>query len=109
MSCTTTYSQISVPCQLKPDLCLPKSQVLLPSTQPPGLFPVPLIELKGSFGEKKDVSGNTICPAPMTPRRLISCAAAIGLELKHLVCLADCSSCLLSTGVIIVGMGGSEL
>ena len=34
-------------------------------------------------------AGTTICPAPMTPRRLTSCTAAIGLELKHLDCRAE--------------------
>jgi hypothetical protein len=50
-------------------------------------------------------SENTICPAPMTPRRLTSRAAAIGLELKHLLCLAERSNCLLNTGMIIFEIG----
>jgi len=61
------------------------------------------------FRAKTNVSENTICPAPMTPRRLIFCVAAIGAELKHLVCLADCSSCRRSIGVIIFEVGRREL
>ena len=38
----------------------------------------------------------------MTPRRFTSCAEAIGLELKHLDCLAVLSSCRLTIGVSIL-------
>lgn len=35
----------------------------------------------------------TICPAPTTPNFLTSCAATAGVELKHLICRPQCSSC----------------
>jgi hypothetical protein len=45
---------------------------------------------------------STICPAPITPRRLTSRAAATGLELKHLEWRADRKACLRRIWVIIL-------
>lgn len=68
------------------------------------LFPSPRRPLALTQDDKRVSYGHTICPAPMTPRRFTSCAAKIGLELKHLDCLAVGRSDLRSKGANMISV-----